>query len=268
MAPRPWQTDAGNPLSEAKVGDPQQDGGTDKSVTVSDDERKKLLARDVQELTREWRASVRTAGDFEDLLVRGTPVDNRLHLKVVAAVAIISVLAVAIVPGLGLGFAALALIPPAAYALWWLFLAMTGGEEFERVTIDEQGAIHSVKWGRPHDRRGDVLRIGIPLLFVVATGSVAAWLIDMIIFPPFPFCNLGDPYALPEVCFVLPSLFGGTTASHALSVAETQRMETAIRIIPLIVDVALLLPALRFLRAMLTGRWFLGVRPISRFVNG
>jgi len=103
------------------MGDPREDGDADESAGVSDDERKRLLARAVQELTREWRASVRTWGDFEDLLVRGTPVNHRLHLAGVVAAAVISVLAVAIVPGLGLGYAALALIgflAPATRCLW------------------------------------------------------------------------------------------------------------------------------------------------------
>jgi hypothetical protein len=238
------------------------------AATLSDDERKKRLYRAVQELTREWRASVRTWGDFEDLVVRGAPVNHRRHLAGVAVAAVLSILAVAIVPGLGLDHIGLALIPPAAYALWWLFLAVTGGEEFERVTIDEQGAIRSVKWGRPIDTRGDFLRVAIPLLIVAGAGAFAGWLIDMILFPPFPTCNLGDPYALPEACFVMPGLFGGSPGGHALSVVETQRLETAIRMLPLIVDLGFLLPAIRCLWCMLTGHWFFGVRPPGRFLKG
>lgn len=250
-------------VAAAANGDDAADG-----ATLSDEERRRLLSRAVQELTREWRASVRTRGEFEDLVVRGAPVNHRLHLAGVVAAAILSPLIVAIVPGLGLDNIGLALIPPLAYALWWLFLAITGGEELERVSVDERGVLHSTKWGRPFDTRGDVLRVSIPLLIIACSGAVAAWLIYMIVFPPFPMCNLGDPYALPEACFVMPGLFGGSPGGHALSVAETQQMETAIRMLPLIVDLGILLPALVCLRCMLTGRWFFGVRPPSRFVKG
>jgi len=73
-------------------------------ATLSDEERRRLLSRAVQELTREWRASVRTRGEFEDLVVRGAPVNHRLHLAGVVAAAILSPLIVA-TPGLLLAYA-------------------------------------------------------------------------------------------------------------------------------------------------------------------
>jgi hypothetical protein len=238
--------------------------------TISDGERKRLLKRAVQELSREFRASVRRQDEFEVLLVRGHPVDNRRHLVLLASVAIAAIIfamlaaaaSTALSLGLGMDPLGMAVVIPGVYALWWLFLAGTGGEELERISVDEQGNVHSAKWGRPIETRGNFLRLAVPGLVAAVSGSIAGWLIYMIIYPPFPRCTFGDPSALPEVCSTFPSFLGG--GGGIMSVAETQRLETIVRLLPLAVDVAIFLPAIACLWCMSTGHYFLGVRPVRR----
>lgn len=55
--------------------------------TLSSDERKALLKRAVVDLTREARARVRSEGEFDAVLVRGSTVNHRLHFLVVVVLA-------------------------------------------------------------------------------------------------------------------------------------------------------------------------------------
>lgn len=184
--------------------DPSQLPSVDDSPSttpLSDDERKERLQRRVTALTREGRARVRRQKDLEATLVRGNRVNNRLHFTVVLVLAGV---ALALTRG-GTIFFAAGLVAAACYALFWIFLTQTGGEEIERLSIDEFGRFDSVKSGRDVERRGDVLRVVIPVLIIAASGWVTAGLIRDIAFPPPPECNATaeDP---PGSCLKIPNL--------------------------------------------------------------
>src|ERR1035437_3874621 len=112
--------------------------------SLSDEERKRLLTRKVFELTRENRAALRSQTDFEAALIRGKATNHLLMFVTLAAI---------LVGGL--------------FAMAWLVMALTGGEEIERLTIDRQGAIASAKSGRSVDARGDFIRIAGPTIVLV-----------------------------------------------------------------------------------------------------
>jgi hypothetical protein len=249
---------------------------------ASDEQRQAFLKRTVAELTREWRASVREYREFEVLLVRGEPVSHDRHLLVLTALAVLALVAGQVIGGGFTTWAATASVP-AAYGLLWLFLEVTGGEEFERVSVDEQGRLHSVKSGRSVDTRGDFVRVALPLAVIAVTGNFAASLMLDIAFPPPPRCNVPEIY-WPQSCFTFPRLGGGggiatdapapsaTTPDTttlpvvpgALSVAETQQLERVVHVYLLVAVLCFLLPTLWFLFRMLTGRPVAFVRPISR----
>lgn len=269
---------------------------------LSDDRRKLLLTRAVFDLTREARAEVRIQGEFDALLVRGTPVNHRLHLVVVVVMA---ALALAVGEGLGAGPSGLAtlLLLPGVYALWWLFLAATGGEELERVSIDERGTIGRVRSGRGIERRGDFIRVAVPVAVIAVSGWLAIGLTHDIAFPPPPNCNApASPGS--DACLMLPNLQALTNAtahlvspspgpgsataspaspsaaaskplpaasstsgsggagSGALNVENTKLLERVVRSLQLIAALALLLGSVWFLRRMVTGRWVGFIRPV------
>ncbi|MGD0247704.1 MAG: hypothetical protein ABSB75_01485 [Candidatus Limnocylindrales bacterium] len=256
--------------------------------TLSADERKARLRRAVTNLTREARAEIRSEGEFEALLVRGEPVNHRVHL---VAVVVMAVLAVVVSQGLHSGLAGLgrALVVPGVYALFWLFLAVTGGEELDRISVDEQGKVHSEKSGRDVEARGDFLRVAIPVVVIAVTGWNAVSVIRDIAFPPPPKCNVEQRW-WPDACFTLPNLAELTNATlapaptaspspsasetpgaspaadaginGALSVEETKTLERLVRVFFLLVTLAFLLPAIWFLWRMLTGRWVWFIRPV------
>lgn len=240
-------------------GGAESEPGPPERAPVSESARRGLLQYAVQELTREDRASVRSQDEFEALLVRGAPVGHQLHRVILVALAIVAVVVVVA----GLAPPAAAAVVPCLYAAFWLFLAVTGGEELDRISIDERGTLISSKSGRPVETRGNFLRVAIPGAILLVTAPLALWLLYMIAFPPPPMCNLGDPYALPVGCFIPPSFNGGMQGGM-LSVAETQAMETSVRVFFLIVDLLFVLPATWFLWRMLTGRPVADIQPISR----
>lgn len=228
---------------------------------LSASQRTALLGAAVRDLTREARASLRSQGEFDALLVRGVPVSHGLHLVTVLVATVVALL---VSQGLGLAPLSLAMLGPCLYAVYWIFLAVTGGEELDHISIDERGRLRSTKSGRAVETRSDFLRVAIPILVIAVSGPLAIWLAYMIAFPPPPVCNLGDPYALPAGCFTFPNFLGGTIGMP-LSVEETQRLESLVRAFFLAVDLIFLLPATWFLRRMLTGRWVTGLRPIHRY---
>src|ERR1035437_2483462 len=233
----------------------------------SDDAREALLGRTVQELARAFRASVRSRGEFDALLVRGMPVNHRLHFVGLVATSALAVLAAVVSQRPGLAPLGLIVIAPGSYVGWWLFLWATGGEELERVSVDERGKVRSTKWGRAVETRSDFLRVAIPAMVIAVSGFIAVSLIYMLIYPPWPMCN-GDPYGLPQVCFYLPGFGSAGGGGHVLTVAETQAMENYFRTYVLALDLLVLVPAIWFLWRMLSGRSVLGIRPISRFQRG
>lgn len=238
------------------------DPGNVRTLSVS--QRRAVLGRAAQDLTRECRASLRSRSDFEAFLVRGEPVNHRLHLAGVLVMAALALM----VSGLGVVPLEWASLVPGGYAAYWLFLALTGGEELDRIWVDERGKLNCSKSGLCVETRSDCLRVGIPALVIAVSGAIAVWLTYMLLFPPFPQCNMGDPYSLPYGCYVFVGISGSWAGTTPLSVADTQRLESIMRGWALLLDLAFLLPAIWFLWRMLTGRRVLMVRPIHRHQRG
>jgi len=271
---------------------PPADLATDPSAVLpSDDERKARLKRAVANLTREFRARVRTQSEFEALLVRGKPVTHRLHLSAIAVLLILAV-GYGLVTGGGVLGMAKALVVPGAYTAFWLFLALTGGEELDRITVDEAGVVHSNKSGRDVERRGDVARVAIPIVLIAVSGWITVGLIHDIIIPPQPTCN-AQTKDRPDDCLALPNLSelikttvppgspgpdatpapspsagpdasAGTAAGTtvALTLEDTKLIERIVRGLQLAASLLLLISSIWFLRRMLTGRWVLTIRPV------
>lgn len=272
-----------------------------KDAVISVEERKTRLKRAVQDLTREARASVRSQGDFAALLVRGEPVNHRLHF-VVLVVLVILALAVGLGIGSGPADVAKAMVVPGIYAALWSFLALTGGEELERVAVDEQGRITRVRSGRDVETRSDFIRVAIPVLVIAVSGWIIVGLIHDIAVPPPPNCDIpsDDPsgacYRLPNIAALInatahlptssakpgassPSPAASPSPSPAASPAaspsaapdaagggisyeDAKILERAVRSLQLIATLAFLLGAIWFLRRMLTGRWVAFIRPL------
>jgi hypothetical protein len=57
---------------------------------------------------------------------------------------------------------ALPLVVAGGYCLFWLFLSLTGGEELDRIAIDEQGVVTSDRSGRAIETRSDFLKVAVP----------------------------------------------------------------------------------------------------------
>ncbi len=174
------------------------------SRVLSADERKALLKRAVRNLTREARARVQSQGEFEAVLIRGHRVNQRLHF-----VATLLIIGLALIPsrwfGSGTTGIAAAIAAAGAYALFWVFLALTGGEELNRLSIDEHGRISSVKSGRDPETRADVARVAIPVIAIAISGWLVIGLSRDIAFPPPPACNV-PTRAGSDACFELPNI--------------------------------------------------------------
>src|ERR1035437_1833270 len=262
-------------------------------ASPSAEERKARLNRAVANLSREFRATVRTQSDFEALLVRGRPIHNQTHLRNLGLVASL---------GLGLGGGPIGILKgavlPAAYGVFWLFLFLTGGEELDRIHVDEAGVVHSNKTGRDPETRGDFTRVAIPIVLIAVSGWITVGLIRDIVVQPQPVCNVVVK-ARPDDCLSLPNLgalmkasadIGVPSASPAASsqtvpvaspdasaeaaaaasstslpvftVADWMFIMRIIRGMQLVVSFALLASSIWFVRRMLTGRWVLTIRPV------
>ena len=175
---------------------------------LSADWRKDLLARHVFELTRENRAALRSQGDFEAVLVRGKPTNHLLMFVILVCIMAAAALGGRVLGDLGAGALA-AILLGGAFAMGWLVLALTGGEEIERLSIDQRGAIASVKSGRSVDARGDFIRIAAPSAVLLACAFLAVSLARDIVNPPPPNCS-GNAAAIKDsdVCLALPNLGG------------------------------------------------------------
>jgi hypothetical protein len=171
---------------------------------LSVDERKALLKRVVVNLTREERARVRRRGEFDALLVRGSTVDHRFHFVVLIMLVALALGASQVVTA-GPGLVA-ALAVPCLYVLFWLFLALTGGEELERISVDEQGKIGSVKSGRDRETQGDFVRVAIPVAVIAASCWITVGLIHDIAIPPPPNCDAPTTSEDPDACLTIPNI--------------------------------------------------------------
>jgi hypothetical protein len=228
---------------------------------------------------------MRERGDFEALLVRGTPVRRGLHVLVAVCV---FALAAGAARALDLGWAGLVAAAAAggAYLLFGLMLVLTGGEELERIAVDEHGTLTSTKSGRDVEARGDFLRWAIPAAVIAVCGFQVLTLGRDIVFPPPPHCNVA-PAPGSDACLTVnlggifqpgtgsvppesgatpaPSPTGATTgedSTGAFTIEQTKWIERAIRSGELLFFLVIGLGATWFLRRMLTGRWVVGVRPI------
>lgn len=272
----------------------ESDGKTAEGLSAAD--RKALLKRAVHDLTREARAGIRKKGEFEAILVRGRPVNHRLHL--VAMIVLGGLTALTLRYWTNYWYIATAVVATIGYALLWLFLTVTGGEQLERISVDEAGKVTSVKSGRDPGKRGDYERVVFPLIVIAVSGWLVVGLTRDIAFPPHPACagiadtdpcwvlpHLGDngkpqlpsvatsvvPSVAPSVApsvvpSVGPSGLPGATVDQGqatLNVAQTKLVERAVRVFQLLIALAFLLSGIWFLRRMLTGRWVLTVGPVG-----
>lgn len=265
----------------------------------SAEERKARLNRAVANLSREFRANVRSQSDFEALLVRGKPVYHSVHLRNLGLVAILG-----LALGLGLGGGPIGILKgavlPAAYGVFWLFLALTGGEELDRIHVDDAGVVHSSRTGRDPETRGDFTRVAIPIVAIAVSGWITVGLVRDIVVQPRPVCNV-IVRIRPDDCVSLPNIGGLMNASIAIdsptpassatpqatpvgspnasasaaaaaeaintsvpafTVDDWMFIERIIRSMQLVVSLLLLLSSAWFLRCMLTGRWVVTIRPV------
>ena len=260
--------------------------------SLSDEERKRLLTRKVFELTRENRAALRSQTDFEAVLIRGKATNHLLMFVTLAAIMAVTALAGRLWGDPGLGALA-AILVGGLFAMAWLVMALTGGEEIERLTIDRQGAIASAKSGRSVDARGDFIRIAGPTIVLVICAFLAISLTRDIVNPPPPNCT-GNPTATKDTdaCLALPNLgtlLGGptvrptatpsptATASGAAasgssasagpvawSLGSEKLVERLIRSLQLLLVIVVAVVTSVFLGMMLAGEWVFGIRPVRR----
>jgi hypothetical protein len=265
---------------------------------LSADGRKDLLARHVFELTRENRAALRSQGDFEAVLVRGKPTNHLLMFVTLVCIMAAAALGGRVLGDLGAGALA-AILLGGAFAMGWLVLALTGGEEIERLSIDQRGAIASVKSGRSVDARGDFIRIAAPSAVLLVCAFLAVSLARDIVNPPPPNCS-GNAAAIKDsdVCLSLPNLGamlggpascgpaasgsltasgspsascsavpGGSSASgesKGWTVGSEKLVERLVRSLQLLVVTVVAVAAAVFLAMMLAGEWVLAIRPVRR----
>ena len=252
--------------------------GTDGAVSL--DERRTALNRAVANLTREARAYVRTRTDLEAVLVRGTPVNHRLHLAVVA---VLAVLALLLSEGLRVGTSGVPtpLLLPVAYAASWLFITLTGGEELTYLSVDARGKVGVIRTGRDVETRGEVAKAAILVIVIGVSGWFAVLNLHDVVFQPAPNCNL-PASGQPDACFVLPQFGNQTTASAstagsavdagtsgttarvlgAYSVEQTKTLERLTRAFFVFVSLVVLIPAVLFLRPKLAGGWVFFTRRV------
>jgi hypothetical protein len=281
--------------STGRVGDPSTPGSLPDGQ-LSAEARESLLTRKVSELTRENRATLRSRGDFVAVLVRGTRPNHRLMFVTLACVMAVAALGGRILGNLGAGaFAAIFL--GGLFALVWLVTALTGGEEIEQLSVDQRGAITSVKSGRSVDARGDFVKIAGPSIVLVICAFLAVSLARDIVNPPPPNCN-GNPSAIKDTdtCLALPNLSGllggaspsaspppsaspadgagpvasatnggsAVAGSGGWTVGSERLVERLVRSLQLLVVTIVTIVAAVFLAMMLSGRWVFGIRPVRR----
>jgi hypothetical protein len=274
---------------------------------VTPEQRKKVLDDEVFERTREFRSTLRNRTDLEALLVRGRPVTHRLHFA-----ALVLIVAVVATLGRAVGFGDLFLAPAVAvggaYGLFWLFLTMTGGEELQRLSVDEAGRVSIKRSGRDIEARSDFLRVAVPTALLIACGYFIFSLGRDIAFPPPPNCNVvAEPGS--DACLLLPNLATltqatlppgtlapGQTATPAppptaaptpspgqtagpaptasprpipLTVTQAQTIERLIRGAQLLIFLLIAIATAWFLRRMVTGKWVAAIRPVRhRAIDG
>jgi hypothetical protein len=226
-------------------------------IGLSNEERIALLDERVRAETREFASLLRSRTDFEAVLVRGSRVDRRAHSIGLVLATVLAILVGSVFADGGPLALAGALALPIGYGLLWFFLAVTGGEQLERLAIDEQGLISSSRAGRDPGRRADVLKVGVPVVVIGVAGWITLGLIHDIVFPPQPTCMFAVS-ADNEFCRYIPGMGHGT----GLTVGQAKVLERGIRTLQLLYSGGFLLGAAWFLRRMLTGRWVADVRPV------
>lgn len=269
--------------STGRFGDPSTPGSLPDGQ-LSAEARESLLTRKVSELTRENRATLRSRGDFVAVLVRGTRTNHRLMFVTLACIMAVAALGGRILGNLGAGaFAAIFL--GGLFAVAWLVTALTGGEEIEQLSVDQRGAITSVKSGRSVDARGDFVKIAGPSIVLVICAFLAVSLTRDIVNPPPPNCN-GTPTAIKDTdtCLELPNLGGllggaspsaspppsatnggsAVAGSGGWTVGSERLVERLVRSLQLLVVTIVTIVAAVFLAMMLSGRWVFGIRPVRR----
>jgi hypothetical protein len=283
----------------ARSGAPSTDSAGSTAGSAPDPkQRTVLLDRAIFDRTREARATLRSRGEFEATIVRVAEVRHRHNAGVFAALV---ALAIGIPLGFSFGPASLpyTMAVPGAYAVWWLFLTVTAGEQLEQLSVDERGTVTSTRSGPDIESRGDILRVAIPVIVIVACGTLALGLVRDIANPPPPSCNVpvtDQPDSCLSLAFMGDAVVGkyvptatpapspspapsaspsagpsdgpsaAATASgtntQGFSVSQTIALERVIRGFQLLIVLAVLLGASWFLRRMLTGQWVASVRPV------
>ena len=255
---------------------------------LSAEERTKLLTGRVLELTRENRATLRSRGDFDAVLVRGAPTNHLVMFVVLVCVMAVTALGGRVLNDLGAGALA-AVVLGGFVAMIWLVLALTGGEEIDRLTVDQRGRIASVKSGRSVDARGDFIKVAAPSAVLLVCAFLAFSLARDIVNPPPPNCN-GNATAVKDsdTCIALPNLgnllggpspeaspspaasdagTGGSSASSGSggwTVGSEKLVERLVRSLQLLVVTIVTIVAALFLGMMLSGEWVFGIRPVRR----
>jgi S-formylglutathione hydrolase len=227
----------------------------------TDERRREMIDRLVRLETRELRTKVVRRSDFEVVLERtAPPAHNLAHL-----IFTLSLLALALAyfaSGQGLSFgvavAALMVVLPIGYALMWLYLLVTGGNELETISVDEVGQVQWARSGPRFEKRDNVLRVVIPAVVIAVSATFAVLIIHDLIFQPRPIC----PGAVFEtdLCKSIDGMFQGPR----ITLGETRGLAENLRMLGLIFTTLFLLPPLWFLRRMLTGRRVMFIRPINR----
>jgi hypothetical protein len=257
---------------------------------LSPAERTAALKRAVHDLTREARAQLRRKGQFEAVIVRGRPVNHRLHLIVL--IVLVGLVALAFGRTTNPWYVTAAVVAAVGYAIFFAFIALTGGEQIEVLSVDERGRISSRKSGRDPGLRGDRLRVVIPLVLIVASGWIVLGLGRDIAVPPKPNC----PGVLDtDACWTIPiNAFGGddaaastgpsavtpipgrlpspspslgpvpaTSVKGSFTVGQVRLLERIVRVLQLVFFSGVLLGSVWFLRRMLTGRQVLIISPVG-----
>jgi S-formylglutathione hydrolase len=233
-------------------------------AALTDEGRREIVDRVVRLETRELRTKVVRRSDFEVVLERTAPIaHNREHLIFTL---LLSALAGAYFaagqwPSNSPAFEAMMLALPVGYALMWLYLMVTGGNELETISVDEEGHIQRVWSGPRFEKRDNVLRVAIPMLVIAVSVAFAVVLIHDLIFQPRPNCP-GAVFAT-DPCFSIGGALDGSTM-NGFTLGEFRGIVEILRMLALIVAMLCLLPSLYFLRRMLTGHRVMFVRPINR----
>jgi S-formylglutathione hydrolase len=235
--------------------------GEEAGAALTDEGRREIVDRLVRLETREFRTKVVRRSDFEVVLERtAPPAHSREHLIVTLSLFVLALAYFAAGQGLSssLALAALMVVLPVGYALMWLYLMATGGNELETISVDEVGHVQRVSYGPRFEKRDNVLRVVLPVLVIAVSATFAVVLIHDLIFQPRPIC----PGAVFEtdLCKSIDGMFQGPR----ITLGETRGLAENLRMLGLIFTMLFLLPPLYFLRRMLTGHRVMFVRPINR----